>query len=779
MVTAPPGPGSGTPEVKDRDGRPVALGRRLAAGGEGAVHEVPGRPDQCAKLYHPAARTPERRAKLEAMLARVPRDPTAHRGHPSLAWPQELLFTGGAFCGLLMPLVPPGARTALAFLQPEDRARTYPEFHFRYLLTAARNLASAVAAVHHVGACVGDLNESNVMVTPSALVTLIDCDSFQVGRHRCAVGKPEYLAPELFGRPLEQMARTPESDDFALAVLVFQLLMQGFHPFSGRWLGGGEPPAIGRRIQAGMYAYAGRPDLAPPPAAPGLAVLPKPVREALERAFGPGIAAPTRRPSAKDWVGLLEEAAHSLRACRLHPAQHHYPRALRVCPWCTLAQRGHDYFPEAVGDQVALPAARAAALTAPSPAPAANVAPGTTAGSPRILVEPAHLAFTGIVRGTAPRTATVTVRNVGKAGFRGRAVVDPPGPEIAVRPTEFYLSPFHGENEQQVTVRVDPGKLWWGQRRAHTVRITDGGHQAGVRVVVAAAEEAVASATVRRAALWGAWAATSVAAVLVWAAATRHWPIVPTIGGWLAADLFAAAAPLRPLALWLWCGAAIARLPPLAARGPRAWLLPAVALGAVALLPPLDALAVRAGALDWGVALAVLPTAAIGSRAVARAVGGHFNGWVARRGAGPVTAALLITLLALTGPAASIAAGEVAVHLPPPVIRLLAEVPPPSAALGLEGLPPGVPADAAVIRLHGDGPWSVAVDGPVSATLLPPGARYRPGLAATTTLSPNGATNLSGAWRYAVLTASRPTEVAVAGSRVAVYPGRPLAVRHG
>lgn len=784
MATAPPGgglrPRAGAqpasppgPDTRDAAGRPVPLGRRLAAGGEGAVYELAGRPDQCAKVYHAPALTAERRAKLEAMLSRVPRDPTAHRGHPSLAWPQELLFTGGTFCGFAMPLVPPGARTALAFLQPEDRARSYPEFHFRYLLTAGRNLASAVAALHQVGACVGDLNESNVMITPSALVTLIDCDSFQVGRHRCPVGKAEYLAPELLGRPLGQVARTPETDAFALAVLLFQLLMQGFHPFSGRWLGSGDPPDVGRRMQAGMYAYSGRPDIAPPPAAPGLTVLPRAVREAMDRAFGPGITESARRPSAREWVGLLEEAAHGLRACRLRPAQHHYPRHLRTCPWCALAERGHDYFPEAVGDQVALPAARAAA---PSPAPVATAPPPRTAAAPRILVEPAHLAFAGVVRGSPARTAAVTVRNVGKADFRGRVVIDPPGAAVSVQPSELYLSPYHGENEQRVTVRIDPGKLWWGQRRSHTVRITDGDHLAGLRVVVAAAEEAVAAATVRRTAVWGAGGAACLAAAA--AIAARHWGPVATVAAWLEQGIFAPGAPLRALALWAWCGVVIGCLPAVLRRGRRLWGLSLATLGAVALLPPGDAWAARAGASFWAFTLAWVPIAAVAARAIGLGLRRRLNGWVALRGAGLLTMALLAAGLAVAGPVATAAVGEAALHLPPGALQVLASVPPPVAAMGLEGLPAGVPADAVVIRLPGRGPWTATADGPATATLLPPGTRYWPG-SADTPLPAHTPAALGGTWRYAVLTAPRPTEVAIAGMRLPVYPGRPVVLRHG
>ena len=62
-------------------------------------------------------------------------------------------------------------------------------------------------------------------------MSLIDCDSMQVragGKvFHCTVAKGEYLAPELQGKDLATTDRTPESDNFALAVLLFLMLMEG------------------------------------------------------------------------------------------------------------------------------------------------------------------------------------------------------------------------------------------------------------------------------------------------------------------------------------------------------------------------------------------------------------------------------------------------------------------------------------------------------------------------------------------------------------------------
>ena len=40
-----------------------------------------------------------------------------------------------------------------------------------------------------------------------------------------------------------------------MAVLIFQLLMEGTHPFAGIYKGRGEPPTIEARVRAGHFPY--------------------------------------------------------------------------------------------------------------------------------------------------------------------------------------------------------------------------------------------------------------------------------------------------------------------------------------------------------------------------------------------------------------------------------------------------------------------------------------------------------------------------------------------
>jgi DNA-binding helix-hairpin-helix protein with protein kinase domain len=165
---------------QEKTGRELALdGPPLARGGEATIYAPPGRPDLVAKVYHRP--TPEHAAKLAVMLA-APPVAAGHPARPPVAWPVDRLLAadGGRVVGYLMPRVE-GARRVCEVYNTLARRRACPSFHYGYLLRTARNLAAAVGALHRRGYVVGDLNESNVLVTPQALVTLNDRARFRDG----------------------------------------------------------------------------------------------------------------------------------------------------------------------------------------------------------------------------------------------------------------------------------------------------------------------------------------------------------------------------------------------------------------------------------------------------------------------------------------------------------------------------------------------------------------------------------------------------------------------
>ncbi|MHB9023207.1 MAG: protein kinase domain-containing protein [Armatimonadota bacterium] len=324
----------------------------LTSGGEADLFAVPGAEDVLAKIYYTP--TAEHAEKLAIMIANPPDDPMAPRGHPSIAWPADRLFTVGSapFCaGFVMPRVY-HTRSVFEFYNPKTRRKHCPLFNYLYLVRTARNLAAAFRALHDRGYVVGDVNESNILVSETALVTMVDTDSFQVARdnrvYRCPVGKQEFTPPELQGLRYREIDRTPEHDVFGLAVLIFLLLMEGTHPFAGRSTEGDDSLSLADRIGAGFFPYGvgRRIPFEPMPYAPPIGLLHPEVRALMRRCFEAGHSKPNLRPTAAEWQRALDQAEHTMTHCRINP-QHMYRVGIGSCPWCERAQRlgGHDPFP--------------------------------------------------------------------------------------------------------------------------------------------------------------------------------------------------------------------------------------------------------------------------------------------------------------------------------------------------------------------------------------------------------------------------------------------------
>lgn len=389
----------------------------LGAGGEARIYAVLPGEQYVAKIYHQAEQAQAR--KLGAMLANPPEDPLAAQGKLSIAWPLDLLHTPSPesrFAGYLMPRVS-GAQPLFHCYNPGARRTFYPTFDYLALHRVGRNLAAAVNALHSRGYVIGDVNESNILVSDSALVTLVDTDSFQVTdvgsetTFRCPVGKPEYTPPELQSLSFAATDRLPEHDRFGLAVLLFQLLMEGTHPFAGIYQGSDDPPSYDERIRAGHYPHGARPvPYRPAPIAPSLDILHPAVRQLFTRCFEDGHLHPAVRPDARTWQRVLLEAETDLVSCAANP-RHRYGAHLSACPWCerALLLGGRDPFPH---DASALPRVTRRAPVSPlSPTPPARI-PASSA--PRATVSAApraagYTAYATSVSATAPTPAAPTV----------------------------------------------------------------------------------------------------------------------------------------------------------------------------------------------------------------------------------------------------------------------------------------------------------------------------------------------------------------------------------
>ena len=362
----------------------------LAAGGEGTVYLPGSFPDHAAKIYH--APSADIQTKLRLMIDNTPSVPPGEEDRIAIAWPEDLLIDPampGSALGFLMRRV--SGRPVIQYYSPGRRRSLAPFFTYEHLLATARNIARAVEICHGQRYVIGDLNESNVLVSETGSVALIDTDSFQVldrasGQiHRSPVGKPEYTPARLQGHRFDSIDRTQDDDMFGLAVIIYQLLMEGVHPFTGVYTLSGDPPQLEDRIANGHFPHSQTRSVPynHSPLAPPWQTLHISLRDRFIQCFDIGHDSPETRPTAHEWAQTLEEAQADLVSCA-RSGQHRYSNHLSDCPWCerAAAMGGFDYSfpplpPGVAATQPSFRPARSPAPSMPSPSP-----PPTSAARP-------------------------------------------------------------------------------------------------------------------------------------------------------------------------------------------------------------------------------------------------------------------------------------------------------------------------------------------------------------------------------------------------------------
>lgn len=369
--------------LKGTAGTTYTIGAAISAGegGEGRVYCLRGLSGLAAKIYHEDLYTypPHDRAYMNRKLK------TMLRLHPgashSLAWPIDVLYLHGRMVGYVMPLIQ-SMHKIYDVCRPDSRKQLFPQWNWKDLVKVACNLSRCIALLHQNGIVAGDLNPNNIFVGPSGSVVLIDTDSFDITdpvtreHFPCTVGIGEMLAPEL--QQVRDL-RSPrahfsaQSDDFSLAIHIFLLLMNNYHPFYCRDLRDTSSSTSGfarnQNILRGHCVYLRQmKDRLPPRGAPSFSLLPTEIRLLFTKTFlynaqtACSRVAIAQRTSAQTWYTALDALQHApMRRCT-QDSSHLYPTHNSRCPWCAALK---DY-------------QSASSFTPPRPAPAARHRPAAS-----------------------------------------------------------------------------------------------------------------------------------------------------------------------------------------------------------------------------------------------------------------------------------------------------------------------------------------------------------------------------------------------------------------
>lgn len=212
----------------------IKAGKRIAQGGAGTIFALSSHPGFVLKKYHPDSDLKYYEQKVANMLGNPPAIVPA--SIMEYTWPLCSVKEKGGFVGYIMPsLGDKSYFTLTKFINKKVRQVNGLSEFLGHRITLAHNLSAILSKIHKLGYLVVDLKPQNCLVeTQSLQVTLIDTDGFFVpasdGAHFPAKQfTPEFIAPELCNKSPSNADIM--QDNFALAVIIFQLLNNGIHPF--------------------------------------------------------------------------------------------------------------------------------------------------------------------------------------------------------------------------------------------------------------------------------------------------------------------------------------------------------------------------------------------------------------------------------------------------------------------------------------------------------------------------------------------------------------------
>ena len=350
--------------LKNATGSPYILEPiPIGSGGEGDIYPVLSASNQVAKIYRAGAMTQALQEKLKIMVNNPPNASVLTQ----VAWPLDVLYNSALQCvGFVMPRLNITHELGEIYKYPSQLPLSMLQ-----KVNIAQNICVVISEVHAAGYVFGDFNPRNIgLDINTGLVSFLDTDTYHVRdrvsgtTHRCNVCAPGYAAPELLEKcsqfaasnPSESKhayARTPlptftkETDNFALAIHIFKLLMNGYTPFGGiietASVSQGSPGVGDAAVRRDSYCF--KPGFKHQSSAIlPLEAFPQAIADLFTRAFLLGKLEPTKRPNAEEWHGALLQYEQMMVTCPAQPLHQYYSQN-SSCPLCEADER----FMDAVG----------------------------------------------------------------------------------------------------------------------------------------------------------------------------------------------------------------------------------------------------------------------------------------------------------------------------------------------------------------------------------------------------------------------------------------------
>ncbi len=280
----------------------------LAAGGEGIVYRL-DRQGYVAKIYKPAALTTLRYEKLRRMVS-VPLN------HPGICYPMALLFNENSeFVGYMMR---EGRGYPLkSIFTPPKLARRFPCWTKKDTVQLCLTILDSIRFLHDKNIILGDINAGNILIESPERVCFVDTDSYQIEDIPCPVGTPHFTPPEIHADSgadnFSSFLRTREHEAFAVATLLFMIMLPGKSPYAQQ--GGG---LASENIRAMEFPYpCGERSNKKAPEGPWAKIwshMLYKVKEAFYETFSGGgrYAEPLKRLSVAKWQEIFRDYRENL-----------------------------------------------------------------------------------------------------------------------------------------------------------------------------------------------------------------------------------------------------------------------------------------------------------------------------------------------------------------------------------------------------------------------------------------------------------------------------------
>lgn len=342
-------------------------------GGEGKIYILPNK--KVVKIYSDQILNENGRElepKLEFMVNHPPRGGMVNY----MAWPIDIVYENGRFCGFVMNNLDNFKEIktlhAVTISKTED---------LRLKLQSALNLSMMVSVMHRSGYVIGDFNPKNIGYNEKGNICFYDNDSFQFTDDkgvlfRCNVQFPGYVAPEVLleidkihrqnlamGKKCQvkmcdlSVGFTKESDNFALATHIFQLMMNGQMPYdscpegtakklsapkqTGSKSSSSVAPEISDQTKVKQDMYCFNRGFEPfNSITPDKNLFPPYITDLFAKAFrtlGPN----EHRPTADEWKDAINRYSNDVIQCDTN-SKHIYWKNAGKCPYCEASKVAKD-----------------------------------------------------------------------------------------------------------------------------------------------------------------------------------------------------------------------------------------------------------------------------------------------------------------------------------------------------------------------------------------------------------------------------------------------------